>query len=190
MNRRKAIGGILGLAGVSFVPVLGAKYFIGNSSHKNEALEEQVELIAELVDVIIPSTKSPGAKESMVHDYIINYMEECASRKEYKNFLNGLNDLQEDSVISFNSVFEKCSKTHKIQLLENLEDSSNYTGLLLKINNKLRGRSFFNMLKTLTIEGYCTSSNGATKHLAYLAVPGRYKAVTKLNVNQKAWATK
>jgi hypothetical protein len=190
MNRRKAIGGIFGLASVGFVSVLGAKYFIGNSSHNIEELEEHADLIAELVDVIIPTTTSPGAKESLIHEYIINYMEECASRKEYNNFINGLNDLQETSVNSFNSVFEACSTTQKKQLIENLEKSSTYTGLVLKINNKLRGRSFFNMLKTLTIEGYCTSSNGATMHLAYMPVPGRYDAVTKLNVNQKAWATK
>jgi len=190
MNRRKAIVGIFGLVGVGSVSVLGAKYFIGKSSHNIEELEGQLDLIAELVDVIIPPTRSPGAKESLVHVYIINYMEDCASRKEYNNFKNGLNDLQVTSVNNFNNVFEKCSKTQKKQLLENLEKSSTYTGLLLKINNKLRGRSFFNMLKTLTIEGYCTSSNGATKHLAYLPVPGRYDAVTKLKVNQKAWATK
>jgi hypothetical protein len=190
MNRRKALLGILGVAGVSILPVLGTKYFIGNSSNTNDKLEDHTELIAELVDVIIPASKSPGAKESLVHDYVINYMKECASRKEYKNFLNGLNDLQEESVISFNSAFENCSKSQKKQLLENLEASSTYSGLLMKINNKLRGRSFFNILKTLTIEGYCTSSNGATKHLAYVPVPGRYNAVTKLNVNQKAWATR
>ena len=190
MNRRKALGGILGLAGVTLVPVLGAKYFSGNSSHNIERLEEHVGLIAELVDVIIPSTTSPGAKDSLVHHYIINYMKDCASRKEYTNFINGLNDIQETSVDSFNNIFVECSKTQKIQLLENLEERSTYTGLLLKISNKLRGRSFFNMLKTLTIEGYCTSFNGATKHLTYLPVPGRYDAVTILNDNQKAWATK
>lgn len=191
MNRRKAIGRIFfGLAGVGFVSVTGAKFFIGNSSHNRAELEEHLDLIAELVDVIIPPTSSPGAKESLVHHYVIHYMEDCASRKEYNNFINGLNDLQETSIDNFNSFFQTCSPTQKIQLLENLEGSSIYTGLLLKINNKLRGRSFFNILKTLTIEGYCTSTNGATIHLAYLPVPGRYDAVTKLNVNQKAWATK
>ncbi|MGK0446491.1 MAG: hypothetical protein ACJA2M_000260 [Polaribacter sp.] len=190
MNRRKAIGGILGLTGLSLVAGLGTKYFIGNSSHNTERIEKHIGLIAELVDVIIPSTTTPGAKESLVHEYIVNYMEECSSRKEYTNFLNGLNDIQETSLNNFNSVFEECSKIQKIQLVENLEESSNYTGLLLKINNKLRGRSFFNMLKKLTIEGYCTSFNGATKHLAYLPVPGKYNAITTLSTNQKAWATK
>ena len=189
MNRRKAVAGILGLTGIGFVSVSGAKYFIG-SSYKKGSLEVHMNLLAELVEVIIPTTISPGAKESLVHKYIINYMEDCASRKEYNNFINGLNDLQETSVNSFDSVYEECSETQKKQLLENLEESSTYTGLLLKINNKLRGRSFFNILKTLTIEGYCTSSNGATMHLAYIPVPGRYDAVTKLKVNQKVWATK
>ena len=190
MNRRKAIGGIFGLAGVGFVSVIGAKYFIGNSSHNIEKLEAHLDLIAEIVDVIIPPTMSPGAKESFVHHYIVNYMEDCATRKEYNNFINGINDLQETSVNTFDSVFEQCSTIQKRQLLENLEANSTYSGILLKLNNKLRGRSFFNILKTLTIEGYCTSSKGATKHLAYLPVPGRYDAVTELNVNQKAWATK
>jgi hypothetical protein len=189
MNRRKAIVGILGLTGIGYVSVTGTKYFIGNSC-KKENLDVHMNLIVELVDVIIPATTSPGAKESLVHEYIINYMEDCASRKEYNNFINGLNNLQDTSVDSFNSVFEECSETQKTQLLENLEESSTYTGLFKKINNKLRGRSFFNILKTLTIEGYCTSSNGATIHLAYKPVPGRYDAVTNLNVNQRAWATK
>ena len=190
MNRRKAIGGIFGIVGVGFVSVIGAKYYIGNSSYNTDKLGKYLDLIAELVDVIIPPTTSPGAKESLVHNYIVNYMEDCASRKEYNNFINGLNDLQETSANRFNHVFEDCSLVQKKQILENLEESSTYTGLLLKINNKLRGRSFFNMLKTLTIEGYCMSSNGATIHLTYMPIPGRYDAVTELKVNQKAWATK
>ena len=86
--------------------------------------------------MIIPATTSPGARESSVHTYVMNYMKDCSSRKEYNNFINGLNDLQETSIDSFNSVFEQCSKTQKNQVLENLEESSTYAGLLLKINNK------------------------------------------------------
>ena len=189
MNRRKAIGGILGLTGIGFVSVYGAKYFIGNSKKKG-SLKVHKDLLAELVEVIIPTATSPGAKESLVHEYIISYVEDCASRKEYNNFINGLNDLQETSFNSFNSIFEECSETQKKQLLENLEESTSYSGILLKINNKLRGRSFFNILKTLTIEGYCTSQIGATKHLQYMAIPGKFKHISQMDMNQKAWATK
>ncbi len=190
MNRRKAIGGILGITGVSLVSFAGAKYFIGNSSHKRGNLETHIDLISELADVIIPPTSSPGGKATGVQDYIIGYLENCSSLKEYNNFINGLNDLQETSVNSYNRVFEECSANQKQQLLENLDNQWNSKGIFLKISNKLLGKSFFNILKTLTVEGYCTSSMGATKHLIYRPIPGRYNAVTDIGVKQKAWATK
>lgn len=190
MNRRKAIGGILGFTGISLATITGANYFIGNSSHKNENLEVHIDLITELADVILPSTSSPGAKTAMVHDYIISYMENCSSVKEYNNFLNGLNNLQESSVNTYNCVFEECSAIIKKEQIEDLEKQWRPKGLLLKISNKLRGRSFFDILRTLTIEGYCTSRIGATEHLVYRPIPGRYNAVTDFEVNQKAWATK
>jgi len=94
------------------------------------------------------------------------------------------------SINTYGHYFEACSASQKIELLENLESSWNSKGLLMKINNKLLGRSFYSLLKTLTIEGYCTSLMGATKHLEYLPIPTSYKAVTTLKTNQKAWATK
>jgi len=190
MNRRKAIGGILGLAGVSYASVIGVNHFKENSTESRGRLAAHADFMAELVDVIIPATTTPGAKMAGVQDYIINYMEDCSSRKEYNNFLNGLNDLREQCENSYGCHFEACSASQKNELLENLDKSWNSKGLLMKINNKLLGRSFFNLLKTLTIEGYCTSLMGVTKHLEYLPIPGRYKAVTELQTNQKSWATK
>ena len=190
MNRRKAIGGILAFTGVSYASVVGLRYFVVNSSQKRGQLGDHVDLIAELVDVIIPTTTSPGAKKARVQDYIISYMEDCSSTKEYINFLNGLNDLQETCVDTYNQYFQDSSLLQKNQLLDSLDNSWDSNGLISKISDKLRGRSFFKMLKALTIEGYCTSYIGATEYLEYMPIPGKYKAVTNLNVNQKAWATK
>jgi len=191
MNRRKAIGGILGFTGVGLASIAGYKYVLGNSNEHKVAVKAYFDLISELVDVIIPTTAdSPGAKLAQVQDYIINYMEDCASPKEYNNFINGLNDLSERCENTYGCNFESCSAFQKKELLEHLDNSWNSKGVLMKINNKLLGRSFFNILKTLTIEGYCTSSIGATKHLAYNPIPGKYVAITTLKINQKSWATK
>ena len=191
MKRRKAIRGILGFTGVGFVSVAGYKYVLENSKQPKVAVKAYFELISELVDVIIPATAdSGGAKLAQVQDYIINYIEDCATPKEYNNFINGLNDLSERCKNTYGCNFEDCSAFQKKELLEHLNNSWFSKGLLMKINNKLLGRSFFNILKTLTIEGYCTSYIGATKHLKYLSIPGNYKAVTSLKANQKAWATK
>jgi hypothetical protein len=117
-------------------------------------------------------------------------MEDCSSTKEYINFLNGLNDLQETCVDTYNQYFQDSSLLQKNELLDSLDNSWDSNGLISKISDTLRGRSFFKMLKALTIEGYCTSYIGVTEYLEYIPIPGKYKAITNLNVNQKAWATK
>jgi hypothetical protein len=78
----------------------------------------------------------------------------------------------------------------KIEALEILDINSGDNDLLTKIDNKIRGRSFFVILKSLAIEGYCSSELGATKLLAYVPVPVNYNAITILTPNQKAWATR
>ena len=92
MNRRKAIGGILAFTGISVVSFAGFKFFYGNSKATRGQLKNHENLISELVDVIIPATDTPGAREAKVQAYVIDYMESCSSNKEYNNFLNGLTD--------------------------------------------------------------------------------------------------
>lgn len=190
MNRRKALSGILGLTGIGLSIFAGFKYFSTISSSNKGQLLNYLNLISELVDVIIPPTETPGAKQAKVQDYIINFLEVCASNKEYNNFFNGLNNLQETCLNNYNKNFEACSISQKNELLANFEDTSNSNNVFNKIDNKIRGRSFYNLLRTLTIEGYCTSEIGAKEHLSYAPLPVKYIAVTTLKTNQKAWATR
>jgi hypothetical protein len=190
MNRRAAIKGILGVAGLGYASIIGVKYFIGYSNQDRGKLETYAALLAELTNVIIPPSKTPGAKDAQVYKYIIGYMEECSSMKEYNNFYNGLIDIQENCVSSNNNKFENCTAAEKNKIIEELDSNSGSTGIISKISNKLQGRSFYDILKSLTIEGYCTSQIGATQHLAYSLIPGKYNAITQLSTNQKSWATK
>ncbi|UAM96765.1 gluconate 2-dehydrogenase subunit 3 family protein [Polaribacter litorisediminis] len=188
MNRRKAIGGILAFAGIGVASVTGFNFFYGTSNRGK--LKNYLNLLSEIVDVIIPPTDTPGAKEANVHEYIVAYMESCSSNKEFNSFYNGLHNLQDTCLSNYNTSFENCTKQQKTTVLESLDVTYDATSFLAKVDTKIRGRSFFNILKSLTIEGYCTSELGATKFLAYAPVPASYKAITTLQPNQKAWATK
>jgi hypothetical protein len=188
MNRRKAIGGILAFTGISIASFTGFNFFYGTSNRGK--LKNYKDLIAELVDVIIPATDTPGAKEANVHDFIINFMESCSSNKEFNTFYNGLNDIQSTCLSDYNTVFQKCTNQQKIEVLKNLDTNQDSNSFLTKIDTKIRGRSFFNILKTLTIEGYCSSELGATELLSYVPVPANYAAITIITPNQKAWATR
>jgi hypothetical protein len=188
MKRRKAIGGILALTGISIASFSGIKFFYAKSNRGQ--LKNYLNLISELVDIIIPATETPGAKEAKVQNYIIDFMESCSSNKEYNNLFNGLNDLQESCLNEYAANFEDCTTNQKIEVLASLDSNSSSNSLLTKIDNKIRGRSFFNILKSLTVEGYCTSEIGATQHLAYVQIPVNYRAITTLELKQKAWATR
>ena len=190
MNRRRAIAGVLGFTGISFLSVSGVKYFVGNSIRHERKLRSHEKLIAELADVIIPPTSSPGAKSARVHEYIIGYVENCASEKEFNNFINGLNDLQEKALLNYKSSFEHCSVNQKNQLLENLDNEWHSKGILSKIHSKIFGKSFYKILRSLTIEGYCNSEIGATQFLTYNPIPGKYIAISQLSEGQTAWATR
>ena len=185
MKRRKAIGGIVALTGIGVASFTGIK-FIFEKPDRGQ-LQNYLTLISELVAVSIPPKDTPRTK---VQDFIIDFMESCSSNKEYNNFFNGLNDLQETCLSDYNTNFEKCTEAQKIAVLQNLDSNADANSLFTKINNKIRGRSFFNILKSLTVEGYCSSELGATKLLAYVPGPANYKAITTLEPNQKAWATR
>lgn len=188
MNRRKAIGGILALTGIGIGTYTGFNFFYA-TSNKGQ-LTNYKNVIAALVDVIIPATETPSAKEANVQDFIIDYMETCSSRKEYTNFFNGLNGLQETCLDTYGFHFEKCTPQQQITIVEDLDNTYDASNLFSKIRNKIAGRPFYTILKALTVEGYCTSELGATQHLVYEPIPARYNPITTIQPNQKAWATK
>jgi len=189
MKRRDVLRGFFGFTVIGLSSYYGTNYFFRDSTSNIKDIRKYTSLISELVEVIIPISDTPSAKDAQVHNFIISYLENCASRKEYKNFMNGLNDIESESKTRFNQLYKDCRVDQKYLLLKELDDSSN-NSLIKKISNKILGRSFFELLKSLTIEGYCTSEVGATKFLRYQPVPGNYEAITNITKNQKAWATK
>lgn len=188
MNRRKAIGGILALTGIGIATYTGFNLFYVKS--RKGQLHDYKNLVSALVDVIIPATETPGAKQANVQDFVINYMESCSSVKEYNNFFDGLIDLQETCISTYGSNFEKCTPQQQIAVVNDFDSNYDASSLFSKIRNKISGRPFYTILKALTVEGYCTSELGATQHLVYEPIPARYKAITTIQPNQKAWATK
>ncbi len=188
MKRRSAILGILSLTGIGIASYAGFNGIGGKNINRGD-LKNYLTLLEEIVDVVIPKTETPGAKEANVHYYILDYMEACSSDKEYNNFIAGLMDLQDQCMDSFNIRFEFCQSQQKRDILEKMESTLDPNSLLVKIKNKIGGRSFFEILKSLTVEGYCSSEIGATKHLRYAPVPGRYREVIISANNPKAWAT-
>ena len=168
MDRRKFILSLLVLGGGAAATYYGHKYIKSVDKPDIGFLEENENLIADLAETIIPSSDTPGAKEALVHQYIIHMIK---NEKDIK--------------------FEKLNKEQKIAVVRYFQkEGENFKGNLGKVRNKFLGKSFFLILKEYTCIGYCTSMIGVTKGLAYEAIPSKYLATTNYTNGQKSWATK
>lgn len=191
MNRRTTIKGLIAVTYVGLSSFSFYKWITINSDIDLSSLDKKKALLAELGEVIIPRTDTPGAKDAKVEEYTIRIIKYCTERNTQHNFLNGLIELEKYVQKNYNRDFAACTEKQKIAVLQHFEDKSVFRMRLLnKVNNKFFGVPFFARLKQLTAEGYCMSELGATKGLAYDYIPSTYQSCIPLAKNQKSWATK
>lgn len=193
MTRRKLIISLLLLA-VAFVCWFVGKRWLHLRRDPIDllSLRQRGEAIAALAEAILPRTDTPGAKDAQVEEFIIDMVIHCLSDAEQYTFVKGLGRAEQYSRNQFNRTLAACNDNECVSTMHWIEQQDRLwldVPLAYKVRNKLFGRTFFQLLKTLTVEGYCTAEIGATEGLAYEAVPGSYVPCLKIHPGQKAWAT-
>ena len=177
MKRRDAIargallmGGILSAG--TLATILESCKTGGSSKVGKEFAIDPVhsEMIAEIAEMILPKTSTPGAKEAKVPQFVEFMLKECYKEDQQKAFFAGLDKLNDAA----GGDFMKASPEKKTELLK-AEDTAKEKS------------EFWKTMKDLTVLGYFTSEPGATKAAAYLEVPGKYEGI-KLEKGQKVWA--
>jgi hypothetical protein len=113
MNRKKFIATISILGVGSVASFYGYKIAKIKGNPDIEYLENNKELIAELSEVIIPKTNTPGAKESNVFEYIIFAIKKSNDKAYKNNFINGLKDVQSYSENTYGKLFVNLDKKQK-----------------------------------------------------------------------------
>ncbi len=186
MNRRDALQKTLALmAGLISAPTMAAILAEPNSATERAlALQEFTpkiaSLLAEIVETIIPTTNTPGAKAAGVHEFIPMMLADCYSEKERKNVLAGIADIDIKSDKAYKKSFIELSQEQKNEVFRKFEEEA--------FAQKGGDRHAYFTIKDLTLLGYFTSEIGATQALEYVAVPGRYDGCVPLKPGQKAWA--
>lgn len=190
MNRRKAIKLLL-LGSASATALISTSWLDKIKSMDLSYLFEQKPLIAELAEIIIPATDTPGAKAVQVEEFIIRMLADCTDFRSLSNFIVGLQELQEYSLVTFKKTFILCDTLQKEAVLREFERRAYpFKGILGKVEKKIFGQPFFTTLRNYTVIGFCTSQVGATQVLNYESVPGRYENVAPVSSSQRSWATK
>ena len=180
MNRREAVQRVaLMMGGVLSAPLMAG--VMGQVTNKGASLNitaDQEALLAEVADIIIPTTDtpgeaSPGAKAAGAEKFIVRVMRDCYKKEDQDKFYAGLAKLDADSQAKFGKGFVDLDLVQKNEMVK-----------LSTVNDK----PFFQRMKELTVTGYFTSEIGATKALEYLPIPGKFIGCVPLKAGQKAWA--
>jgi hypothetical protein len=162
---------------------------------------EQNKMVAELSEIIIPTTNTPGAKAAKVNEFIEMMLTDCYEEKDQKSFIKGLDRLEvttTQQAALLKEVAVEDEKKPEPEPAKPDEDRQGetqagagqsgtaITGAPKPQEEQKPPLPFFRTLKELTLLGYFTSEIGATQALSYNQVPGRYDACVPYKEGEKA----
>ena len=183
MERRAAIkNALMLLGGTMFMPdVLRAweSPSIINQSFWVSVADEI--LVAELADIIIPTTDTPGAKAAGVGQFLVKFVADCIPTNQQELFRKGLVEVERISQSVAGKSFVDATVEQRIKIVTDLEASA------LKEDKRLDEKSFYFMFKRLTFMAYFTSEIGCTQALRYEPIPGRYDGAYPYKKGEKAF---
>lgn len=154
----------------------------------------QEDMIAEIAEIIIPTTDTPGAKAAGVPQFITKMLADCYPSQFTEYFLQTLSKMDTTAEIKFGLKFADMSPENRIELTKMYQqqakderDAFNAMVQSWGLRAGTRVEPFFITMKNLTVTGYFTSEIGCTQALRYNQIPGRYETVD-YKKGDKAWA--
>lgn len=175
MNRRENLKSLGMLSAHALFPAVLSSFFSNCSSKEKLATYQpqffsyqELSLLSELADLIIPATDTPGASEAGVHVFIDSYLLNCFSSEESELFREELKKWHKSRDLA---------KEEKFSTLKEKEAESH--------TSDSREAEFIKTLKSLTLLGYFYSEKGAAAS-SYIAVPGNFEGCIDLSPDQNA----
>ena len=154
-------GSVAGLPGVAFAQTeADARFFTPG----------QFAVLAELVDIIIPRTDTPGAKDAGVPEAMDAMMVNWASEDRKRQFAGLIDEIGNAGLLA-RPAGERLALVRKIDADK------------LGAHDPVYGR-----FKDLTLTLYYLSEAGATKELRYELIPGKWEPATTVGTDTRAWA--
>jgi hypothetical protein len=165
MQRRSAVKNIALTIGASIVLPSWAnawnKDSFQNSHSKISSFQEN--LLAEIVETIIPKTNTPGAKELNVQLFVPKMVMDCYDKKAQEVYIKGFDLVENNAKNSFSKSFLECDGTQRLEVLNKMSTSENKDE-----------KNFVQLVKGLTIQGYLNSEYVMTNLRVYEYAPARY----------------
>lgn len=141
--------------------------------------QAQAQVLEVAVELIMPATDTPGAREAGVARFIDRAMGNFYDPAQVKTMRDGLDRMQADAQASYSMGFAALDERRQTELLTRYDAEA----------TRLPLTHFFALIRQATTVGFFTSETGATKTLRYDPFPGEYRGCVPLKEIGRAWAT-
>jgi hypothetical protein len=165
MNRRTVIRNVVIIsAGAGFLPSC-LQQDKTSVPLKNISLSgSQEEMLAELAETIIPTTKNfIGSKDLRTHEFILIMVDDCFKPEDQQKFKDGLQAFDKLSHDKFGQLFTSYTPGQKQELLKDIENKKDIPEDAL---------NFYRTVKRYTVQSFTSSKQYLTEIREYKLVPG------------------
>ena len=207
ITRREAIQRVSALLGgltlVGGTALLSAcereRSTVGAAAPIGEFTLDDIALLDEIADTILPETKTPGAKAAKTGAFMALMVTDTYKPEDQKIFRDGMRALDDASRKANGVAFVQASPQQRLSLLETLDREQKAHSDAREAARKARAKAdttktadppthYFRMMKELALLGYFTSEIGSTQVLRYIESPGRFDPCVPYTAGERAWA--
>jgi len=187
MNRREAIKQVTAmLGGVVFVGSGDLLTAVEHAHARVTASRKQIgaftaqdiALLDEVADTILPETKTPGAKAAKVGSFMAVMVTDTYDDQQQAIFRDGMGKLNDAG-------FMTKSPAERLAFLEQLDSEQK-----AYMDTRAQGAPahYFRLMKELTLYGYFTSEIGCSQAMRYRETPGRFDPCVPYTPGETTWA--
>lgn len=170
MKRRSAVKHLtLALAGLVSLPAWAESWSPATLGPLTGFQASDQELLAEIVETIIPQTDTPGAKALQVHQFALRMIQDCYGEAARASLTQGLAAVNQVAQGAFHQNFMACDAGQRTAVLTHLQQSDDQGE-----------KQFVNLIKGLTIRGYLNSEFVQMNLSGYNMAPGFYHGCVPL----------
>jgi hypothetical protein len=172
---------------------------VATTQGTGEFTAEQVALLDEIAETMLPETSTPGAKAAKTGAFMALMVTATYAESDRQVFRAGLSQLDSACRALHGAGFMQVSPAQRLALAEKL-DREQKTAMEERANAP-RSRApaapaveghpahYFRMMKELALLGYFTSEIGYTKAMRYIESPGRFEPCVPHAPGDKTWAS-
>ncbi|MES5047830.1 gluconate 2-dehydrogenase subunit 3 family protein [Rhizobium nepotum] len=185
MNRRDLLKLIAIATGL---PLIGADVVTAAENAAKPAGEahafspEDIRLLDEVAETIIPRTSTPGAKDAAVGAFMAVYVADCYTDEQRKLFLSAMAEIENRSQAEHKKAFLELTPQERQTLISALDKKA-------RAEQTSTAPQAFTLVKQLTLLGFFTSKIGATEVLVYDEIPGGFETCVPYKKGTPAWGT-